>query len=248
MNADLAPGLVVPSTKIISDSSGPNFGTLDMNSKSPQRFSMMDSTQTEKNMLSINPVKYQPGAVAQAQASTQNQNSAASNKVSLNSAGGQIPEYENADKENKYKQKFNMRMSKYGHNQFRPSAVINSVSQAGAGAAAGYNAGPKLGGGNQQPTLARPTGTQESLKAFQSHSNYTDQPIQHQDKATDKQVAQQSPFRPKFSSKLDNYDSQNASPISFKRDDITATVAANQQNPNSKRNLINDDFLDKMIS
>ena len=61
-------------------------------------------------------------------------------------------------------------------------------------------------------------------------------------------MAQQSPFRPKFSSKLDNYDSQNASPISFKRDDVTATVAANQQNPNSKRNLINDDFLDKMIS
>ena len=117
-------------------------------------------------------------------------------------------------------------MSKYGHNQFRPSAVINSVSQAGAGAASGFNAGPKLGG-NQQ-SLVRPTGTQESLKAFQSHQNYADQPIQHQDKpAGDKPAAQQSPFRPKFSSKLDNYDSQNASPISFKRDDITATVAAN---------------------
>lgn len=169
--------------------------------------------------------------------------------MTLNSAAGQITEYENADKENKYKQKFNMRMSKYGHNQFRPSAVINSVAQAGSGAAAGFNAGPKLGGGNQQPALPRPSGTQESLKVFQSgHQNYTDQPIQHQDKTTDKQVAQQSPFRPKFSSKLDNYDSQNASPISFKRDDITATVAANQQNPNSKRNLINDDFLDKMIN
>lgn len=98
-------------------------------------------------------------------------------------------------------------MSKYGHNQFRPSAVINSVAQAGAGAPTGFNAGPKLGGGNQQPALTRPGGTQESLKAFQSHQNYTDQPIGHQDKSTDKPVAQQSPFRPKFSSKLDNYDS-----------------------------------------
>jgi len=110
------------------------------------------------------------------------------------------------------------------------------------------NLDTKFGVGSQQPAMGRHIGTQESLKAFQSHSNYTDQPIQHQDKTTDKQVTQQSPFRPKFSSKLDNYDSQNASPISFKRDDITATVAANQQNPNSKRNLINDDFLDKMIS
>lgn len=81
--------------------------------------------------------------------------------MTLNSAAGQITEYENADKENKYKQKFNMRMSKYGHNQFRPSAVINSVAQAGSGAAAGFNAGPKLGGGNQQPALPRPSGTQE---------------------------------------------------------------------------------------
>ena len=66
--------------------------------------------------------------------------------------------------------------------------------------------------------------------------------------ANDKQTAQQSPFRPKFSSKLENYESYNQSPISFKREDITATVAANQQDPNSKRNLINDDFLDKMIN
>ena len=84
---------------------------------------MLDASQTEKNILNINPVKYQPGAVAQAQSGSQN-----SNKVTLNSGSGQITEYENADKENKYKQKFNMRMSKYGHNQFRPSAVINSVA------------------------------------------------------------------------------------------------------------------------
>ena len=98
-------------------------------SKSPQRFSMMDTSQTEKNILNINQVKFQPGAVAQAQNGSQtHQNTAGSNNVTLNSAAGQITEYENADKENKYKQKFNMRMSKYGHNQFRPSAVINSVS------------------------------------------------------------------------------------------------------------------------
>lgn len=219
----------------MGEDNSPNFGTFEVSGKSPQRFSMMDTSQTEKNILNINQHQYQPGAVAQAGA--QGQNSTQSNKVTLNSAGGQVNEYENMDKENKYKQKFNMRMSKYGQNQFRPSNVINSVSQGGA----------KLGGNAQ--THPRPTGTQESLKAFQSHQNYTDQAIQHQDKGTEgKLVAQTSPFRPKFSSKLENYDSNNASPISFKRDDITQTVAANQQNPNSKRNLINDDFLDKMIS
>lgn len=99
-------------------------------SKSPQRFSMMDTSQTEKNILNMNQVKFQPGAVAQAQSGTQaHQNSTGPNNMTLNSAAGQITEYENAaDKENKYKQKFNMRMSKYGHNQFRPSAVINSVA------------------------------------------------------------------------------------------------------------------------
>lgn len=104
LNADLAPGLVVPTTKVGGHDS-PNFGTLDMNTstKSPQRFSMMDAAQTEKNILNINQVKFQPGAVAQAQSGTQAQNSASSNKVTLNSASGQINEYENADKENKYK-------------------------------------------------------------------------------------------------------------------------------------------------
>lgn len=102
LNADLAPGLVVPSTKLGHDNSS-NFGTLDMNNKSPQRFSMMDTSQTEKNILNINQVKFQTGAVAQAQSSTQNQNTSQSNKVTLNSAAGQITEYESADKENKYK-------------------------------------------------------------------------------------------------------------------------------------------------
>ena len=66
-----------------------------------------------------------------------------------------------------------------------------------------------------------------------------------------------SPYRPnKFSSNLDLNAQDSvvnaASPIpSFKRDENTATigsVSGNQQNLISKRNMINDDFLDKMIS
>jgi len=64
LNADLAPGLV------LSKDNNSNFGTIELNggggtsnggngSKSPpQRFSIMDSSQTEKNILNINPVKY----------------------------------------------------------------------------------------------------------------------------------------------------------------------------------------------
>lgn len=65
--------MVPTSTKLGGiDNASPNFGTLEMGiSKSPQRFSMMDSSQTEKNILNINQVKFQPGAVAQAQGGTQ---------------------------------------------------------------------------------------------------------------------------------------------------------------------------------
>ena len=90
---------------------------------------MLDAAQAGKNILNVNRVKFQPGAVAQAQSGAVSGFTPSLNSGTVNSGGGQImPEYENADKENKYKQKFNMRMSKYGHNQFRPSAVINSVA------------------------------------------------------------------------------------------------------------------------
>lgn len=76
----------------------------------------MDTSQTEKNILNLNPVKFQSGAVAQAQGGV-----GAGSQYGTNQTGKignlySVPsnELETADKENKYLNKLNMRMSKYG--------------------------------------------------------------------------------------------------------------------------------------
>lgn len=132
-----------------------SFGTLDIKG-STQRFSMLEPTTSDKNdMLKFNiSSKYQPGAVAQAQSTQQ----ISSKKMTIGSSG---MEYESSDKENKFKQQFNPRMSKYGQNQFRPSAVINSTAMTGG--AANIN-GMTIGGGSTSNTLGRGSSVEDPMK------------------------------------------------------------------------------------
>mgnify|MGYP001223767797 FL=1 len=232
LNADLAPGLVVAQNKIGNNET--SFGTLDIKG-STQRFSMLEPTTSDKNdMLKFNiSSKYQPGAVAQAQSTQQ----ISSKKMTIGSSG---MEYESSDKENKFKQQFNPRMSKYGQNQFRPSAVINSTAMAGG--AANIN-GMTIGGGSTSNTLGRGSSVEDPMK--QNYGNnpqqsYIDSTIQHQEPGSLEKS--KGPFRQKYSSKLENYESHNQSPISFKRDDNNnAPVASGSKIPQ-------DDFLEKMIN
>lgn len=96
---------------------------------------MLDTQQTEKNFLNINPVKFQTEAPAVGSGQIIS-NGPHTNKVTISSAGGgplSPNEYDTAQasqEAGKNMNKFNMRMSKYGQNQFRPSAIINSVTQA----------------------------------------------------------------------------------------------------------------------
>ena len=96
-----------------------------------QRLSVIGTSQTEKNIFNINNTasKFQAGAVAQANdRAVSGSNDYASKQSSIPVIQIHSAENELADKENKHHlNKFNMRMSKYGHNQFRPSAVISSV-------------------------------------------------------------------------------------------------------------------------
>ena len=79
--------------------------------------------------------------------------------------GGGGSDLETADKENKYLNRLNMRMSKYGQNQFRPSAVINSMQQANNVAATSFSTLNKADGGiGQGNDIGRPVN--ESLKMF----------------------------------------------------------------------------------